>query len=163
VSVLIAGFGNVFFSDDGLGACVIRMLRNEDLGEGVHVRDFGTGGMHLALEMLKDYERVIIVDALAREAPPGTVFAVDCTCEGIDAWGPPDPHGMDVRGVLSLYRRLREQLGVLREPYIIVAGCVPESLEEGMELSATVRAAVPACAALVCKLARQSAALGAGS
>lgn len=161
MSVLVAGFGNVFFSDDGMASEVIRMLANEDLGTGVVVRDFGTGGMYLALEMLEGYDRVIIVDAVGRDAQPGTVFAIDCTGEEVAIDAAPDPHAIGIGSMLALYRRVRDQIAVDRAPQILVVGCVPQSLDEGMELSEPVREALPACADLVRKLARQNAVMGA--
>jgi hydrogenase maturation protease len=163
VNVLVAGFGNVFFSDDGMASEVIRMLAREELGAGVVVRDFGTGGMHLALEMLEGYDRVIIVDAVGREAPPGTVFAIDCTGEEVRVDAAPDPHAIGIGSMLALYRRVREQTATPAAPQILVVGCVPESLDEGMELSPPVRAALPACVELVRNLARQTAVMGASS
>lgn len=152
MSVLVAGFGNVFLSDDGLAASVIPMLHAAQLGSDVTVRDFGTGGMHLALEMLGGYDRVIIVDAVARDDAPGTVFAIDCTDDPAPVNATPDPHVMGIASMLALYRRVHDQLGSTRNPQIIVVGCVPQNLNEGMELSKPVRDALPACAALVRKL-----------
>ena len=79
MKTLVAGFGNIFRSDDGLGCEVLRALGTADLGESVRLRDFGTSGMHLALEMLSGYDAVVIVDAVGRDEPPGTVFAIDCS------------------------------------------------------------------------------------
>lgn len=152
MSALVAGFGNIFLSDDGLGAAVIRLLAQVDLGGDVRVRDFGTGGMHLALEMLNGYDRVILVDAVSRDDPPGTVFAIDCTQDDVSSGTPPDAHAMTIDAALSLYRTLRDRSGAARKPQIIVVGCVPQSLAEGMELSEPVRAALPACVDLVSKL-----------
>ncbi len=155
MSTLVAGFGNIFLSDDGVGPAVLRMLAGEHLGGDVRVRDFGTGGIHLALEMLAGYERVIIVDALSRNDVPGTVFAVDCSKEEVLGAGPPDAHAMTVADVLALYKQLRAQSGLKRDPEIIVVGCVPQCLEEGMDLSEPVRAALPACVDLVRRLAHE--------
>jgi hydrogenase maturation protease len=153
VNVLIAGFGNIFRSDDGLGSQVIRLLANENLGPNVRICDFGTGGMHLALEMLAGYDRIVIVDAVGRDVPPGTTFAIACDPrEFTNVSGAPDPHGMDIAGLLHLYFRLRERCGEDGDPEIFVAGCVPQSLDDGMELSEAVKAALPACVDLVRRL-----------
>lgn len=163
MTALIAGFGNIFSSDDGLGSAVLRTLANVDLGGDVRVRDFGTGGMYLALEMLTGYDLVVIVDAVARDDPPGTVFAIDCTGSFDAAEGPSDAHGMSVGAVLSLYRRLRRETGTNSDPRVVVVGCVPQNLDDGMDLSEPVRAALPACAGMVRKLLEQRAAMGAES
>lgn len=148
--VLIAGFGNVFFSDDGFGPAVIGALRRDDFPPGVVVRDFGTGGMHLALEMCADYDLVVIVDAVARPDAPGTVYAIEA--EACDAPALPDAHAMDVSAVLALFDSMARSLDCKR-PRVIVAGCVPVSTQEGMDLSPAARAAIPACRRLLRSLA----------
>lgn len=158
MKTLIAGFGNIFFSDDGLGPAVARMLAQDDPGPGVRVRDFGTGGMYLALEMLNGYDTVVILDAVAREEPPGTLFAIEA--ESWSESSAPDPHAMDVGSVLALFERLRTQSAEACDPRIVVVGCVPETLAEGMELSEPVRAALPACANLARRIANESMATG---
>lgn len=162
MTALVAGFGNIFLSDDGLGSAVVRMLADVDLGRDVRVRDFGTGGMYLALEMLTGYDLVVIVDAIARADAAGTVFAMDCSDECRIGGAPaPDAHAMDVGSVLALYARLREQSGVKNAPRVVVVGCVPQSVDEGMELSEPIRAALPACVDLVRKLTQQGVNMGA--
>jgi hydrogenase maturation protease len=170
VSTLVAGFGNIFRSDDGLGCAVIRMLQASELGPNVRVRDFGTGGIHLALEMLAGYDAVIIVDAVSRDDPPGTVFAIEVDdgaatrhIDKDDAKTNLDAHDMTIDALLAVYGRLSRQADVTRRPKIVVAGCVPQNLEDGMDLSEPVRAALPACAGLVRSLTHQFAATGARS
>lgn len=158
MKTLIAGFGNVFFSDDGFGPAVVRSLEDAAFPPGVVVRDFGTGGMHLALEMCGGYHAVVIVDAVSRPDPPGTVYAI----EADDCVGPsvPDAHAMDVGAVLALFDSMARQLACKR-PRIVVAGCVPETTQEGMELSAAVRAAIPQCRRLLLTLTNDFYATGA--
>lgn len=163
MNVLIAGFGNIFRSDDGVGCTVARLLASEELPRGVRVRDFGTSGMHLALDMLGEYDLIVIVDAIWRDEPAGTVFAVVCEQETFDAVQPADAHAMTVDAVLALYKRLREQTGDPRERRIAVVGCVPENLDDGMELSEPVRAAIPACIDAVRRLTDRYLAMGAQS
>lgn len=161
MKTLVAGFGNIFLSDDGFGPAVIRALDPAAFPSGVRVRDFGTGGMHLALEMLEEYDTVVIVDAVGRAEAAGTVFAIEVAP---NAWMPSphtsDPHAMDVGSVLTLYEQVRAQSGAEHAPRIIVAGCVPQRLDEGMELSEPVRAAIPACIELIQKLTLQTTATG---
>jgi hydrogenase maturation protease len=148
VKTLVAGFGNVFFGDDAFGAEVVRALGERPPGGGVRVRDFGISGMHLALEMLEPYDRIVLVDAIARDAEPGTVYAVEP--ETFDEPTVPDGHSMDVRSVLALYARMRRELGAQpAEPQITIIGCVPQTLAEGMTLSEPVRAAVPTAVRMI--------------
>ncbi len=156
--MLVAGFGNVFFSDDGFGPAVIRSLDGAEFPPGVVVRDFGTGGMHLALEMCAGYDAVVIVDAVSRADAPGTVYAIEA-----QEWcrrSVPDAHAMSVTAVLAVFDSMARQLECKR-PRVIVAGCVPETTEEGMELSAVVRAAIPQCRKLLQTLTNDYVATGA--
>jgi hydrogenase maturation protease len=160
MKTLIAGIGNVFFSDDGFGPAVIRLLGARPFGHNVRVRDFGIAGMHLALEMLEPYDLIILVDAIARDERPGTAFVLEPETEqgGMPA---ADAHAMDVRAVLALYQRLRQDMEPTHAPKILIVGCVPECIDEGMELSQAVRMALPRCAQLVRELALQHATSGA--
>ena len=164
MKTLIAGFGNIFLSDDGFGPALIRSLDPDDFANDTVVRDFGTAGMHLALEMSAGYELVIIVDALRRNAPAGTVFAIEANeaANGLDNVA--DAHAMSVPAVLELFERIARQLSAnTARPRIILCGCVPHSIEEGMDLSEPVRAAIPLCADLIGRLTEQLSATGASS
>lgn len=158
MKTLVAGFGNALLSDDGLGSALAHVLVKTDLGPGVRVLDFGTGGIHLALEMLNGYDLVVIVNAVRLPDVPGTVFAIEIdpnrnTCGN----RPADPHAMDVDNVLSLYARLCAQSSLERCARIVVVGCVPLIVTEGAELSEPIRAALPACIELVRKLTQRAA------
>jgi hydrogenase maturation protease len=160
MKTLIAGIGNVFFSDDGFGPAVIRLLGAHPFENNVRVRDFGIAGMHLALEMLEPYDLIILVDAIARDEQPGTAFVLEPESEH-SGMLVADAHAMDVRAVLALYQRLRQDMEPAHAPKILIVGCVPECIDEGMELSQAVRMALPRCAQLVRELAVQHAMSGA--
>jgi hydrogenase maturation protease len=148
VKTLVAGFGNVFFGDDAFGSEVVRALAKESTAAEVRVRDFGISGMHLALEMLEPYDRIVLVDAIARDDEPGTVYAVEP--DVLDNPAVPDAHAMDVRAVLALYSRMRRDLDArTTPPQITIIGCVPQTTAEGMALSEPVRAAVPAAVRMI--------------
>jgi hypothetical protein len=74
--VLVAGIGNIFFADDGFGPAVLRRLAHEKL-PGVRFEDYGIRGMHLAYELLAGYEAAIVVDAVSRGGPPGTLYVIE--------------------------------------------------------------------------------------
>lgn len=161
MKTLIAGFGNIFFSDDGFGCEVIRNLNAAEFPHDVTIKDFGISGIHLALEMSSGYELVVIADAIARSDAPGTVFAIEPCLQPCHAQPPPDAHAMDVSSVLALYERVCAQSGIRQHPKIIVAGCVPAVLDEGIGLTEAVRAAVPGCAQLIETLVHEHAGTGA--
>jgi hydrogenase maturation protease len=145
--VLVAGIGNIFFGDDAFGPAVLARLAGESL-PGVRFEDFGIRGMHLAYELLSGYEAAVIVDAVARDGVPGTLYVIEPS-EPTRATEP-DAHRMDLGSVLGFVRMLGGE-----SPPLTIIGCQPESLEEGAELSATVARAVEAALPLVLRVARE--------
>jgi len=136
--VLVAGVGNIFLSDDAFGVEVANRLAHEELPPGVKVTDFGIGGVHLAFELLDGYDAAILVDAMPRGGEPGTVYVIEPEVDGDSADGLVDAHGLDPESVLSLLQRLGGEVGRL-----LIVGCEPANVDEGMGLSAPVAAAVP--------------------
>lgn len=139
-TVLIAGIGNVFLADDGFGVEVARRLAQRELPAGVKVADFGIRGMDLAYELQEDYDAAVLVDAVPRGQPPGTIFVIE---PDLDSAEPVlDAHAMDPVRVLGLAK----VLGSL-PARVLVVGCEPgratspDDEELVMELSAPVRAA----------------------
>lgn len=140
--VLVAGIGNIFFADDGFGVEVARRLAMEPLPAGVTVADFGIRGLHLAFEIVSGYDLVILVDAVARDGEPGTLYVLEPDNE--DETVAPDAHGMELQSVLAFI----EQLGV-EAPRILIVGCEPADTEPGMGLSEATERAVDRAMALV--------------
>ncbi|WP_300006871.1 hydrogenase maturation protease [Pseudonocardia sp.] len=141
-TVLVAGIGNVFLSDDAFGVEVVRRLG--ELPEGVRVLDSGIRGMHLAYELLDGYDTVVLVDAVPRGGAPGTLHTLE---HDLDAPAPDgavlDGHGMDPASVLGLLRDLAASMEVVRPVgRVLVVGCEPACLDEGIGLSPAVAAAV---------------------
>jgi hypothetical protein len=74
VPVLIGGVSELFQSDLDLGRLVVERLQDEGLGGGVFAEELHYGGVAVAqrLEVLRP-ARLILVSAVARGRPPGTV------------------------------------------------------------------------------------------
>lgn len=146
---LVAGIGNVFLSDDGFGVEVAQRLSREALPEGVRILDAGIKARHLAFEILDGgYHTAVLVDAVRRGGAPGTVYLIEPALDGETV--PPQPldgHAMDPGAVLSFVSALGA--GSTR---LLVVGCEPASIEEGMGLTAPVAAAVEEAMALVRRL-----------
>lgn len=140
--VLVAGVGNVFLGDDGFGVEVARRLAQGPLPPGVEVADIGIRGVHLAYQLLEGYDLVILIDAVARDAPPGTVFVIEP--EPRTLTHDLDAHGFDPASVLELARTLGSSL-----PRVLLVGCVPASTEEHLGLSLPVEQAVDEAVRLV--------------
>jgi len=77
VAVLVLGLGNVLLSDDGLGPVTLaRIERDYQLPSQVRLVEGGTLGLML-LDELAQAAHVILVDAVATGAPPGTLVRLD--------------------------------------------------------------------------------------
>lgn len=112
--VLIAGVGNVLRGDDGFGPAVIGLL--EDLPEGADTIETGIGGIALLQELMTGCDGLILIDAVDRDAPAGTLFLIEPDVE--DGEHVPDIHLANPDRVLSMAKTM----GVLPHRVIIV-GC----------------------------------------
>jgi hydrogenase maturation protease len=147
--VLVAGIGNMFLGDDGFGCAVIQRLGSRPLPEWVTVKDFGIGGIHLAYALLgasPAYDMTIIIDAVARGGPPGTLYVLQPDVEAMSTVSP-DAHTLSVEAVLALLQRLGGQPRRVR-----IVGCESASVEPQMGLSDAVTRAVDGAAELVMTL-----------
>ena len=150
--ILVAGIGNIFLGDDGFGVEVVRRLRASPVPEGVIVADFGIRGLHLAYEILDGgYDLVVFVDALPRGNTPGAIELLEADLDDVSIQSAtPDGHGMDPASVLALLRSMGGG-----SPPVVVVGCEPASLEEGMGLSPPVAASVDRAVRAVLDLVQQ--------
>ncbi|MBA2309936.1 MAG: hydrogenase maturation protease [Pseudonocardiales bacterium] len=147
--VLVAGVGNVFLSDDGFGVEVVqRLTERGGFPPEVELVDIGIRGVHLAYQLLDGYRALVLVDAASQGGPPGTVFVVEHDLNAPGAFGNTGEHLMDAHGmapdaVLTLLKDLAIGVGA-EDPVgrVVVVGCEPANLDEGMGLSPPVAAAV---------------------
>lgn len=127
--VMIAGVGNMFMKDDGFGGAVVQKLLLNNFPEGVEIKDFGTGGLKLAYDLMRGYDGLILLDASKRGEAPGTLYRIEPKEEDIspdlEQGGPIDPHGADPVTVL----RFVKSIGSWPAKVIVVA-CEPETVEE---------------------------------
>lgn len=143
--LLVAGLGNIFLSDDAFGVEVARRLLWEKLPGNVRVEDYGIRSVHLAYELMEGrYDTAILVDALSRGQPPGTLFVMEPDLKSFDGREAADAHTMSPAAVLGYLQSLGGTCG-----RVLVVGCEPASVEEGMGLSPAVESAVPAAVNLV--------------
>ena len=150
---LVAGIGNIFNGDDGFGSEVAQRLAARPMPEGVRVEDYGIRGVHLAYELLEGYDLVVLVDAVDRRAAPGSLFVIEPDLSdareaaGEAAGSMLDAHDLAPQAALSLVPVLGGRLG-----RVLVVGCQPESVADGMGLSAPVAAGLGQAAELVRRL-----------
>jgi hydrogenase maturation protease len=142
--ILVAGIGNIFLGDDGFGSEVVRNAEIPQDDPRVRVIDYGVRGMHLAYDLLEEWDTLVLVDAVPSRGNPGTlhVFQADCECDSA-ATGL-DGHSMDPAAVFASLRALGGS-----PPYTVVVGCEAGSVEEGIGLTEPVARAVPRAARAV--------------
>ncbi len=132
--ILVAGVGNLLRGDDGFGPAVAARL--DGLPDGIDVVETGIGGIALLQELIAGCDGLVLVDAVDRGAPPGTVFVLEP--EVGEAVHVPDVHLANPDRVLTMAKAL----GALPERVVIV-GCQPAETDElEQRLSPAVEAAV---------------------
>ena len=75
--VLVAGIGNVFLGDDGFGVAVAQRMLERGAPAGVRVLDAGIRGFDLACALLEGWDAAILIDAVQRGGPPGTLYVLE--------------------------------------------------------------------------------------
>jgi hydrogenase maturation protease len=142
--ILVAGIGNIFLGDDGFGSEVVRNAELPQDNPAVRVIDYGIRGMHLAYDLLEEWDTLLLVDAVPSRGQPGTlhVFQADHESdESVSAAAGLDGHSMDPAAVFASLRALGGT-----PPYTVVIGCEAGSVEEGIGLTEPVARAVPRAA-----------------
>jgi hydrogenase maturation protease len=71
--ILIAGIGNLLLTDEGIGVHIVQELSRLKLPENVELADIGTASFDL-LTFMQGKDKVIIIDALASDDKPGTLY-----------------------------------------------------------------------------------------
>jgi len=124
ISVLVMGLGNVLLGDDGLGAAAIaRIERDYRTPPGVRFEDGGTLGLSL-LGLIADSERVILVDAVRADAPPGTLIRLDGADVADAVWNRLSPHQVGVADLLEAARLIDSYPSA-----VTLLGLVPEVID----------------------------------
>jgi len=71
--ILVLGIGNILLRDEGVGVHTVRAMERTPLPDGVELLDGGTAGADL-LDAISERHKVIVVDALDADVPPGTIL-----------------------------------------------------------------------------------------
>src|SRR5215467_2586375 len=140
--ILVAGVGNIFLGDDGFGVEVVSRLADKELPPEVEVADFGIRGVHLAYQLLDGYDALLLVDAMPRGEPAGTVTVLEPELPTAPGALTLDAHGMEPMAVLSLIGTLAAETGSSGPDRVFVVGCEPAQCDEGIGLSPAVATAV---------------------
>jgi hydrogenase maturation protease len=131
--ILVLGLGNLLLSDDGLGLRLLETLAAE--GSAAEFLDGGTQGLAL-LSHLANRRALIILDAVALGAPPGTVHVLKG--DSISAHHAVTAHGSNALELLAAARLLGDL-----PPSVTIIGIEPACIATGIGLSPAVEAALP--------------------
>ncbi len=137
-NVLVLGIGNILQKDDGVGVHIVNHMVEAGMSfpDGVEVIDGGTAGFDL-IPLMKDRDKIIVVDALYVDDQPGSVyrFAPEHLVESRERYS---LHDLGMREIIK-------QLSLSGDdPEIEIIGIVPEdihSLEIG--ISDSVKKSIP--------------------
>ena len=132
--ILIVGLGNVLLMDDGVGVHAIRELQKNPPHDAC-LAEVGTAVLR-AVHVFEWAERIIAIDAVKADGPPGTIYALDAK-NGESRGHPVSLHE------LSLWGALRFLPPGCPKPRLVILGVEPETIDYGLDLSATVQAALP--------------------
>lgn len=135
--VAVLGLGNVLLGDDAVGPYVVERLMTEYAWpEGVTLLDVGTPGLDLP-GYFADCDLVVLVDAVADDAAPGSLRVLDRQqIEALPMAPRVSPHDPVLREALCLADLAERPPG-----NVLLVGVVPETLAVGAGLSDAVRAA----------------------
>jgi hydrogenase maturation protease len=141
---LVLGMGNPILSDDGFGLVVAERLLALPLPAGAEVIQSEVAGLRL-LELMRDFDKVIIVDALKSDRTPGDIVRFEGTdFQGGHRYG--SAHSIGLATALEL----GEKLGYKMPAEIVAFAVEAEDVETfGEQLSQPVEAACDTVVGLV--------------
>ena len=111
---------------------------SERLAEtGARVVDYGIRGMHLAYDLLDEWDALVLIDAVPGRGSPGSVHVFEADHESTSSTPALDAHSMDPAAVFASLAALGGS-----PPYTVVVGCEVHCVDEGIGLSEPVADAV---------------------
>jgi hydrogenase maturation protease len=114
---------------------------------GARVVDYGIRGLHLAYDLLDDWDALVLVDAVPSRGSPGTLHVFEADHESMSSTRALDAQGMDPAAVFASLAALGG-----KPPYTVVVGCEAENVDDGIGLSPAVGRAVDAAVDAVAKV-----------
>jgi hydrogenase maturation protease len=134
VKTVVLGIGNLLLGDEGVGVHAAHALMSGVYPPDVTVLEVGTAILD-ALPAFEQAERIIVLDAVKADGPPGSVYRLpfdDCEHARCIA----SMHGFDLSRVMAL-------AGRKQAPEVLVMGIEPERMSWSLELSPRVAKALP--------------------
>jgi hydrogenase maturation protease len=134
-NIVIIGMGNEFQGDDGVGPFVVQKLRTRDLPQ--DIVDFHCTRGFALIELWKDKEMAILVDAANSGAAPGSVFRFEPYMEfALNRSFGGTTHSYGLPEAIELAKILNQF-----PPHVIVYAIEAKRFDEGMGLSPEVERA----------------------
>lgn len=140
---LVLGVGNILLKDEGLGVRAVEYMREKySVPDSVSLVDGGTGGLNL-LSLMRDFDHIIILDAVAPRTTPGAIYRIP------GAMLPKSPPLMTTAHQLGVQDMLAIAALEGYDPDVVVIGMEPKEVSVGLELSGVVREKLPDVAGMV--------------
>jgi hydrogenase maturation protease len=145
MKTIVLGVGNPILQDDGVGIHVINELRKH-LNDSKVILDIAyTGGLNL-LDMIRGFDKVILVDAVKQEGSrTGEVKRFSLT--EAPAVHSCNPHDVSLSEALLLAKQLGETH--LPQEIVVIGIVVKNTVDFGEHLSREVASAIPTAVNLV--------------
>lgn len=145
MKTIVLGMGNPILQDDGVGIHVINELRKHLIDSKVILDIAYTGGLNL-LDMIRGFDKVILVDAVKQEgSKTGEVKRFSLT--EAPAVHSCNPHDVSLSEALLLAKQLGETH--LPQEIVVIGIVVKNTIDFGERLSREVASAVPTAVSLV--------------
>ena len=144
--ILIAGIGNLLFTDEGIGVHIIRELSRKDLPKEVELVEIGTATFELT-RFMEGRNKVILVDAILSDDPPGTTYRLT----------PKELGSSKARDIASLHQfgisealECAAQLGY--NPEVVIFGIAPKDYQSlSTELSPELKESIQKIVGIILK------------
>jgi hydrogenase maturation protease len=135
-NILVIGMGNAYRSDDAAGLIAARRVNEQASEHGSVIEHTGEGAA--LMELWKDADAVIVIDAVRSGAAPGTVSRFDATlCPLPVSMFRDSTHAFSLAEAVELSRALKQ---LPRQ--LIVYGIEAQNFEAGTNLSPAIEFAM---------------------
>jgi hydrogenase maturation protease len=134
-TIFVIGVGNEFRNDDGIGIHIARKLSKLNLSH-IQITEAVKDGTNL-MELWKDKENVIVIDAASTGSEPGMIFRFNASKKALPAqFSRHSSHAFSVAEAIELSRKLSQLPGRL-----IIYGIEGKDFSNGDHLSETAQRA----------------------
>ncbi len=135
--ILVLGVGNILMADEGIGVQIVSEMQTLDLPENVELLDGGTAGLDL-IPYMKDKKKIIIIDCIDTDDPPGTVYRMTpLDLQEINTFTISSMHQIGLAETIQLSRLLGN------DAEVVIIGITPKNYKEySLEISPELKAIV---------------------